>query len=87
MKRSRLLYLFSGKCQVPESRGDDEDEPESDPNDSKLAFELITQGLPVEDVFAFNVRDIRELAAGQWGFCKNCMREECMVTATCLYPC
>ena len=83
MKRSRLLYLFSGKCQVPESRGgysledsSDQDEPESDPNDSKLAFEFITQGLPVEDIFPFNVRDICELAAELWGFCKNCTRED-----------
>eukprot|EP00956_Cyclotella_meneghiniana_P006737 scaffold8963_cov63-Cyclotella_meneghiniana.AAC.10 len=60
MKRSRILYLFSGKCPVPESRGghslDDStgnDEPESDPNHSKLAFDLITHGLPVADVFVF----------------------------------
>jgi hypothetical protein len=76
MARYCLLYLFSGKCPVPDTRGGwnfDNLPPDFDPasNDSTYVFAHIIHSLPIDDVIPFNIHDICDLASGPFEFCKN----------------
>jgi hypothetical protein len=92
MERGAMIYLFSGKCPVPDERGGfslDNLPPGFNfaDNDSTRVFAKIIDGLPKDCVFPFNIRDIRELCpidGKKYGFCKVRTNAEAILLVSCL---
>jgi hypothetical protein len=86
------IYLFSGKCPVPDKRGGyslDNLPPNSKytNNDSVLVFKYIIAGLPEDCVFPFNIRDICVLCPDygeEYGVCKKLTYIEAILLVFCL---
>jgi hypothetical protein len=86
------IYLFSGKCPVPNDRGGfslDDLPPNFNyaDNDTTCVFAHIIKGLPKDFVFPFNIRDICQLCPDygeEYGFCKKLTDIEAILLVFCL---
>jgi hypothetical protein len=86
------IYLFSGKCPVPNDRGGfrlDDLPPNFNyaDNDTTCVFAHIIKGLPKDFVFPFNIRDICQLCPDygeEYDFCKKLTDIEAILLVFCL---